>query len=99
MQPDDAYWRRPTEGGDPTRPAAGRDQPAYPGPPPSNPPPTGWRPEHVVQPPPPRSLPAQDHDAIDAAETKARGVTFGVALLVGALLVVLVCVLCARALF
>ena len=67
--------------------------------PPSTPPPTGWRPERVVQPPPPRQLPVQDHDRIDSAEMKARGVTVGVAIVIAAVLTVLVCVLCARALF
>ncbi|WP_344087470.1 translation initiation factor 2 [Luedemannella helvata] len=99
MQPDDAYWRRPAEEGDPQRPAADADRPTYTGPPPSNPPPTGWRPEHITQPPPPRSLPPQDHDRIDTAEARAKGLTLGVAILAGAVLIVLVCVLCARFLF
>lgn len=99
VQPDDSYWRRPDDLGDP-RPDVGPHRPAgYPGPPPTNPPPTGWRPEHVVQPPAPRALPAQDHERIDGDELKARGVTVGVAVVAAAVVVVVVCVLCARALF
>jgi len=52
-----------------------------------------------VEPLPPRRLPAQDHGAIDEDETKARTLTRGLGLLVGAVLVILLCALCGRVLF
>ncbi|MGE5830652.1 MAG: translation initiation factor 2 [Micromonosporaceae bacterium] len=97
---DDAYWRRSGEAGaDPqaaSSPAAG---PHYAGPPAMVSPPAGWRPPHHVEPAPPRPLPAQDHERIDADEAQARTVTQGVALLAAAVMIVLTCLLCGRALF
>lgn len=100
---DDAYWRRPGEahaGGDldPASPAGGT-VPHYVPPPAMVSPPAGWRPPHHVEPAPPRQLPAQDHDRIDADEAQARNLTQGVALLAAAVMIVLTCLLCSRALF
>jgi len=153
VEPDEAYWRRPSDGGSlpppgspstpghptnaPGQPASGlRDaspaasdelwaanpaatgsgnprsgnaspaasEPAYPGlsypgPPATFPPPSGWRPEQVVEPPPPGRLPAQDHRAIDEEEAKARTLTRGLGLLAAAILLILLCALCGRVLF
>jgi hypothetical protein len=52
-----------------------------------------------VQPAPPRRLPAQNHGAIDDDEAKARTLTRGLGLLVGAILLILLCALCGRVLF
>jgi hypothetical protein len=71
----------------------------YPGPPPSNPPPAGWRPEHVLAPAAPRTLPVQNHDAIDAVERRARQLTKAITVAAGAVLLVLLCALCIRTLF
>jgi hypothetical protein len=99
---DDAQWRRPAAGAEPPAPA-GRppvpQPPAYTGPPPTNPPPLGWRPPVVVQPPPPRALPEQDLAGLDDAEQQARTLTFGVGMIAGAIMIVLMLVLCGRALF
>ncbi|WP_422771918.1 translation initiation factor 2 [Plantactinospora sp. WMMC1484] len=104
--PDDAFWRRPTgppadapgstetPGSSPTRP-----ENHYPGPPPSTTPPPGWRPPTHVQPAPPRPLPPQDHPALDAAEGSARTLTYGIGMVGGAVILVLMCLLCSRALF
>ena len=62
-------------------------------------PPSGWRPPHQVEPAPPRPLPAQDYERIDADEAQARTVPQGVALLAAAVMIVLTCLLCGRALF
>jgi hypothetical protein len=70
----------------------------YPGPPPSTPPPAGWRPALVVRPAPPRRLPAQDHAALDAAERAARRLTWAVAAGAGVLAVLVACVLGSQAL-
>jgi hypothetical protein len=104
VQPDDAYWRRPADGADPAAepqfpPADVRPRPFYQGPPTTTPPPTGWRPPHVVEPAPPRRLPAQDHDRIDAQEAQARTLSLGVAIVVGAVLVIVLCAVCGRTLF
>jgi hypothetical protein len=53
----------------------------------------------VSQPPPPRSLPEQDEAELDEAETSARTVTYGIGMVAGAVLVIVVCLLCARLLF
>ncbi|RZU50356.1 hypothetical protein EV385_2128 [Krasilnikovia cinnamomea] len=99
---DDAYWRRPAQDSEPAHPdpAAPGPQPAapYPGPPRMDPPPSYWRPPTVAQPPPPRAMPAQDMDALDEEEGSARTVTYGVGLVAGAIGLILMCLLCARAL-
>nr|MDT0658218.1 translation initiation factor 2 [Micromonospora sp. DSM 115978] len=103
---DEGFWRRPPEppaGAPPARPRPGPAAPDhrsdYPGPPPSIPPPAGWRPPVHVQPPPPGRLPPQDLPALDAAEGSARTITYGVGMLAAAVLVVVMCLLCSRVLF
>jgi hypothetical protein len=64
-----------------------------------SPPPTGWRPPNVVEPAPPRTLPNQDHGRIDEDEAAARTLTHGVGILVGAILLIVFCALCARVAF
>jgi len=53
----------------------------------------------VVQPPPPRRLPPQDEQSLDEAERSARTVTYGIGMIAGAVLLVVVCTLCSRVLF
>ncbi|WP_410809994.1 hypothetical protein [Micromonospora sp. 067-2] len=110
--PDD-YWKRPTVDGDaaaaqpPTGdaaaqpPAASGPAPAsaYAGPPPSTPPPAGWRPPVHLEPAAPRRLPPQDMADLDAAEQRSQRVTYGFGAAAGVVLVVLVCLLCARVIF
>ncbi|MFC0528222.1 translation initiation factor 2 [Phytohabitans kaempferiae] len=98
---DDEFWRRPADGTapPPAPPPAEPAAPAYPGPPPSAPPPRGWRPPVVVQPPTPRALPRQDNAGIDSAERSARTLTYGIGMIAAAVLVVVICLLCSRALF
>jgi hypothetical protein len=98
---DEAQWRRPVEGAEPPVPAAPPvpPGPAYTGPPPTTAPPLGWRPPVVVQPPPPRALPEQDLAGLDDAEQQARTITYGVAMIAGAIMIVLMLVLCGRELF
>jgi hypothetical protein len=103
---DDAAWRRPPADQRPDRSAPatpqGPAEPAgsgYTGPPRATPPPAGWRPPLVVQVPPPRTMPVQDLDRLDAAEEQARTLTYGVAMIAGAIMLVLMLVVCGRALF
>ncbi|WP_412540415.1 translation initiation factor 2 [Longispora sp. K20-0274] len=96
----DEYWRRPAPG-QPDRPAV-PDRPAapeYTGPPPSTPPPPGWRPPTIVQVPPAREMPRQEHSALDEEERVGRTITYGVGMVAGAVMVVLILVMCGRALF
>jgi hypothetical protein len=102
---DDLQWRRPV-GGDPAGERPGVDgladapqPPEYQGPPRSAPPPAEWRPRTLIQVPTPRSLPTQDSDALDAAERAARTTTYGVGMVAGAVLLIVLFVLCGRALF
>jgi hypothetical protein len=44
-------------------------------------------------------MPAQDLSALDEAERSARTVTYGVGLVAGAVALILMCLLCARAIF
>jgi hypothetical protein len=53
----------------------------------------------VAEPIPPGSLPEQDHDRLDIEEQAARTLTTGIGLVVGAVLLVLLLILCARAVF
>ncbi len=62
-------------------------------------PPAGWRPPVVVQSPPPRALPPQDLAGLEEEEQRARTITYGVAMVAGAIILVLLLVLCGRALF
>ncbi|MGN9911897.1 translation initiation factor 2 [Phytohabitans sp. LJ34] len=99
---DDEFWRRPADGSTPPPPAPPPTEPAppaYPGPPPSAPPPRGWRPPIVMQPAAPRELPRQDSVGIDEEERSARTLTYGIGMIAAAVLVVVVCLLCSRALF
>lgn len=110
--PDDAQWRRPA-GGEPedVPPSAGRPAPVergaaeaygggtgYAGPPSGGPPQPGWRPEFIVRPAPPRPLPAQDHPGIDQQEATARTFTYGIGMVAAAVVLLVFCVLCGRAL-
>jgi hypothetical protein len=65
----------------------------YTPPPPTAPPPVGWRPVVVVATAPPRSLPPQDHAAIDADESAARRFTVAVAVVAMLTMTVLLAVL------
>jgi hypothetical protein len=73
--------------------------PKYFGPPPTIPPPAGWQPPFVVQPAPPREMPAQDHAGLDAQEQSAKTITYGVGMVAGAILLIVMCALCSRFLF
>ncbi|GAA5193052.1 hypothetical protein GCM10023322_53990 [Rugosimonospora acidiphila] len=105
---DDLQWRRPTgsdagpagaggPGGD--RTPDGEARPTYAGPPRTTPPPPEWRPRTLIQTPPPRRLPTQDADQLDAREKEARTVTYGVGMVAGAVLLIVLFILCGRALF
>ncbi|MEV4479473.1 hypothetical protein [Micromonospora coxensis] len=48
---------------------------------------------------PPRSLPPQDMEAMDTAEQQAQRLTYVVGAVAGAVLLILLCLLCSRALF
>jgi hypothetical protein len=109
-RPEDTAWARPPAGQAVHAGAAGGSSangtgpatpvtPEYAGPPRSNPPPAAWRPPIVAEPPPPGTLPEQDHDRIDVEEQAARTLTTGIGLVAGALCLVLLLVLCARAVF
>lgn len=106
----DDFWRRPVAPPEAEAPpsadradtptnAGPAATPPYPGPPVAPPPPPEWRPPVRIQLPPPRSLPPQDHEALDAAERSARTFTYGVGMIAGAVLVVLTCLLCSRIMF
>jgi hypothetical protein len=68
----------------------------YTPPPPTAPPPVGWRPDHVVHPVPPRSLPAQDHAGLDAAELRASRITVTIGAAAAAVMAILLAVLCGQ---
>ena len=96
----DLQWRRPAH---PEPPAVTPSQPpappVYTGPPRSTPPPPDWRPQTVVQVPPPRELPRQDSAAIDDEEKQARTLTYGIGMVAGAILLIVLIVVCGRVLF
>jgi hypothetical protein len=99
---NDSFWRRPAgvEGSlEPVPEQASPPVGEYVGPPRTAAPPHGWRPPQVTQPAPPRALPEQDLDRIDREEQAAKTLTTGVAMIAGAVMVALLLVLCARALF
>jgi hypothetical protein len=99
---DDAQWRRPGEGTPSLQRPQHQAEPgpaAYTGPPTAPPPPSGWHPPVVMQFPPPRSLPPQDLARLDETEQQARTISYGVAMVTGAIMILLVLVLCGRALF
>jgi hypothetical protein len=94
---DHDYWRRPAEGAETAKPQEQPKEPEpYTGPPTSTPPPKGWRPPVVVPTPPPREMPSQDQDAMDASERSTRVVTYGVGIFAAAVVLVLVFIVCAR---
>jgi len=102
--PDDTYWQRPdpdspTPGPAPTAKPASDPGTSYQGPPRTSQPSPHWRPPTIAQPPPPRTMPPQDMDALDEAEGSARTVTYGVGLVAGAIALILMCLFCARAIF
>ena len=98
---DDAFWRRPPEGTEVAPPPAPAAPPSVPytGAPRSTPPPHGWRPPVVERPAPPRRLPAQDTERLDREEQAATILTKGTGLFAGAVLLVLLLILCGRVLF
>ena len=53
----------------------------------------------VVQPPAPRRLPPQDVPRLDAEEQAARTLTYGIGMVAGAIMLVLLLILCGRTLF
>ncbi len=86
--------------GDPARPGdVPAGPPPYQGPPRSAPPPHGWRPRLLVQPPAPRALPGQNLGEIETREHEARVITYGVGMLAGAILLIVLFVLCGRVVF
>jgi hypothetical protein len=52
-----------------------------------------------MQPPAPRELPRQDDAGIEEEERSARTLTYGIGMIAAAVLVVVICLLCSRALF
>ncbi|HWB35620.1 MAG TPA: translation initiation factor 2 [Rugosimonospora sp.] len=103
MSADD-QWRRPVEYGPRSQdgpvppPGSGAESPRYYGPPPTSAPPADWRPPTVYEPAPPRELPAQDVPAIEAGEQRARTFTLGVGMVAGTVVLIVLFVLCGRAL-
>jgi len=99
---DEQQWRRPEGGattGEPPAAPENEQTPAYQGPPRAPQVPGAWRPPTLVEAPSARRLPEQNEAAIDAAERQARTVTHGVGLIAGAILVLLLAVLCGRLIF
>ncbi len=71
----------------------------YTPPPPTVAPPSDWRPPHVINPPAPRSLPPQDHAAIDAAEESARALTRAVGIIAAVVGIFILMLLLGRLIF
>lgn len=71
---------------------AGHAKTQYKGPPKTVRPPQGWKVPEVIKPAPPRELPEQDHEAIDSAESMARTLTHGVAIIAGSLMFIVLLV-------
>ena len=71
----------------------------YTGAPRTAPPPAGWRPPMVDEPAPPRVLPKQDSDRLDREEQAATILTKGIGIFAGAVLVVLLLILCGNYFF
>jgi hypothetical protein len=98
---EDEQWRRPAgarSDGDAARSMpATPPAPPYTGPPRTTPPPPDWRPRLLVQPPAPRRLPPQDEEALDVQAREARTITYGVGMLAGAILLIVLFILCGRA--
>jgi hypothetical protein len=102
-QPDESWARPDTWSSHPgaTTPTVPPDppppsRPIYTGPPPTTMPPPDWRPATVLAVPPPDLLPPQRDDVIDAAEAQARTVTYGVGMIAGAVVLILLAVICGR---
>lgn len=101
---DDLQWRRPI-GADPAADRAAPPTngsppvPEYAGPPRAATPPPHWRPRTLIQVPAPRPLPSQDSAQLDTEEKAARTLTYGVGMVAGAVLLIVLFVLCGRALF
>lgn len=97
----DVFWRRPagaTSTGSAPATRSENQPPAYQGPPPMNRPSeaVGWGP--VISPGPvARTLPAQDHDALDREDAQARAVTVGVGVLTLVVLFLLLLMMVIRA--
>jgi|GEM_PF-4127734 len=70
----------------------------YTGPPPTLPPPTGWRVDEVISVAAPRKLPTQDREAIHAQRLRARTITQGMGILFASLMFVVLLVVLIRAL-
>ncbi|MEH0984617.1 hypothetical protein [Micromonospora sp. CPCC 205556] len=82
-----------------TMPPPGATAGGYAGPPPTTPPPAGWRPPVHLQAAPPRALAPQDMEAMDAAEQRAQRLTYVIGAAAGVVLLLLLCLLCSRAIF
>lgn len=100
---DDHVWRRPDTEDQPepagTTTPATDPVPPYTGPPRTTPVPANWRLPTIVQAPAPHTLPVQSDAALDEAERAERTVTYGVGMVAGAIILLLLFVLCGRALF
>jgi hypothetical protein len=96
----DDFWKRPAEGSlePPAVPAPIVNVP-YTGAPRTAPPPAGWRPPVLDEPVPPRVLPTQDTDRLDREEQAATILTKGIGIFAGAVLVVLLLILCGNHFF
>jgi hypothetical protein len=96
---DDHLWQRPSgPPAPPPPPAQPPGPPAYTGPPRAAPPPPGWKPRTLIQVPPPRDLPPQDLPAIEEEEQQARTITYGVGMIAGTIVLIVLFILCGRAL-
>jgi hypothetical protein len=62
-----------------------------------SPPPAGWRPPRIVEPTPPRQLPAQDHARIDEEEARARALTRGIAIVTAIIIMIILFAICVSA--
>jgi hypothetical protein len=95
-------WRRP-EGVTGAGPRPPEPQvvvpPPYAGPPRPVPARPEWRPRTLIEIPPAHKLPPQDDAALDEREKEARTVTYGVGMITGAVALIIMIILCGRALF
>jgi hypothetical protein len=99
---DEQMWRRPADGSGgtpPPYPAAAKSASTYAGPPPTIPASKEWRPRTLIQVPAARSLPPQTDAVLDEQERSQRTVTYGVGMMAGAIALIVLFVLCGRALF
>jgi hypothetical protein len=98
QQWDEQVWRRPPAGQPASTPPSS-SPPAYTGPPRGRPADASWRLPTVIQVPPARKLPPQDDVVIDVQEQQARTVTYGVGMIAGAIVLIVLFILCGRTLF